>query len=354
MNKLLLTPIDALPFQSLNQQSIRLLKKMGIVSLGLLIDLIEKRTNNLSQFKLKSTQIKKEYQEYIKINAQEGKAYNFNRQPVIIPPMGMVLDPADSTVIMQRRKETKQQRVELAELANTLNKQLPKECLLVDKMQAVRNQENLGACTGFGSINAREYLVQKELSPGFAYRGAKYLDGHPDLEGSWQEFAFEFMHQYGSIKETDYTYQQCLDNQCIKPYLNKATKYKLNAYVDLMVESEHLPIVLKAALSGYLMPEIEPQPVAISLILYESFCDWSAFSTGLIPVPLAIEKQQGGHAMCVCGYTILYDIPYFIVINSWGLDFASNSPINLPGYALIPEAYIAKAGLVGELILPIH
>jgi hypothetical protein len=57
--------------------------------------------------------------------------------------------------------------------------------------------------------------------------------------------------------------------------------------------------------------------------------------------------------MCVCGYTTIYDVNYFLVINSWGEEFANENPLGLPGYALIPEAYIAKPGLVGELLLPI-
>jgi C1A family cysteine protease len=65
------------------------------------------------------------------------------------------------------------------------------------------------------------------------------------------------------------------------------------------------------------------------------------------------EERQGGHAMCVCGYTTIYDVNYFLVINSWGEEFAKENPLGLPGYALIPESYIAKPGLVGELLLPI-
>lgn len=353
MNSLALTPIDELSFKSLSQQSIRLLKKAGIVTLGLLTDLIEKRPDNLTLFKLSLKDINQECDLFIQKNTGQ-KNFSFNRQPIIVPPMGMMLAPKDSTIIMQRRAATQSQRIELAKIAMTLKSQLPDEYLLVDKMQAIRNQGNLGSCTGFGSINAREYLVQQRLSAGFAYRGAKYLDGHPELEGSWQEFAFEFMYQYGSLKERVYPYQYCLENKPIKPYLSKAKKYKLSSYVDLLVEPEYLPLVLKAALSGYLVPEIAPQPVSISVVIYESFCDPSAYSTGLIPVPLAHEKQHGGHAMCVCGYTTLYGIPYFIVINSWGENFAKNSPVNLKGYALIPEAYVSKPGLVAELILPIH
>jgi len=346
----MLTEIDNLQFSSLNKKAIQELKKQGIVTFGQLVELVEKRSKYLKNFNINCKKVREECQSYSQKMGQE--SFAFTHKPLIIPPMGMVLNPNDNEVIMQRRFDTKQERQDLTELAHDLEPELPDEYFLMDKMQAIRNQGNLGSCVGFGSISAREFLVQKELSPGYGYRGAKMIDGYPNLEGSWQEFSFEFMYRYGAVTEKEYSYQKCLNNECIKPYLNKAKEFKINGYVDLMVSPENLALVLKAALSGHLVPEIGSRPVSISLELYESFCDWSAYTTGLIPVPIEGEKTVGGHAMCVAGYTTLYGVKYFIVSNSWGKDFAKDSPLELPGYALIPEAYIAKGGLTHELIIP--
>jgi hypothetical protein len=343
MNKKMFLPLEQLLFSSLNEKSIKSLKQQGIATFAHLNELLERHPDKMKKFNINELgKLRQECEQFLKKNF--GSESGYSRAPIVLPPMGMILDPKDSDTIMQRRQDTKQERLELAQSIQSLQSQLPDEYMLNHYMQAV---------TGFGAINAREYLIQMALSPGFAYRGAKTIDGHPHLEGSWLESNFEFMYRYGSVPETEYTYEQCQNNEPIEPYMRMAKKFKIGPYADLMVEPEYLPIVLKAALSGFLMPELDPQPVAISVAVYESFCDRSAYTTGLIPVPMEGEKRQGGHAMCVCGYTTIYDVNYFLVINSWGEEFANENPLGLPGYALIPEAYIAKPGLVGELLLPI-
>jgi hypothetical protein len=54
--------------------------------------------------------------------------------------------------------------------------------------------------------------------------------------------------------------------------------------------------------------------------------------------------QPAGHAVCLIGYQDNAQYPgggYFIVRNSWGLDWASQSPYG-PGYGTIPYQYIAS------------
>ncbi|HAS6307002.1 TPA: hypothetical protein I7213_09605 [Vibrio vulnificus] len=276
----------------------------------------------------------------------------FESDVCVIPPMGMVLDPAESPELMRRRTDSVIEKRTLAEYAESLKPLLPRQHLLTNYMQPVRNQGYLGSCTGFGSVNTREYLTGLALSPGYAYRGAKRLDGYPQLEGSWQEFAFEFMVRHGAVLESEYPYCDCLDEKPIDELLDSAGMFKIKGYIDLLVEAKHLSTVLKAALSGQLLPDFTPRPVAISVATYDSFCDRSSFLTGVIPVPTAAETRRGGHAMSVCGYTQLYGVDYFVVINSWGTQFAKESPLGLPGYALIPEAYINQPGLVCELLMP--
>ncbi|MFW8589269.1 C1 family peptidase [Glaciecola sp. 2405UD65-10] len=352
MNKDIFTPIDELNFASLTRQHAATLKRSGIATFAHLNEALRRESKQPKLYGIQTKALREDCMQYEKKVTRGNLAYN--KGPIIVPPMGMVLDAKDSPTIMQRRQNTQSERLALSQLAQSLEDELPKEYLLNDLMQDVRNQQYLGSCTGFGSINSREFLVQLALSPGFAYRGAKMLDGYPYLEGSWQEFAFEFMVKHGAVLESEYPYEMCLNEECIEPYLDIATTFAISSYVDLMVEHEYLVSVLKAALSGYLMPELGPQPVSISVAVYESFCDYAAYSTGLIPVPLASEKQEGGHAMCVCRYTSLYGVDYFLVINSWGKSFAQNSPLGLPGYALIPAAYIATPGLVGELLMPLE
>ena len=60
-----------------------------------------------------------------------------------------------------------------------------------------------------------------------------------------------------------------------------------------------------------------------------------------------LDKIRGGHALCLAGYVDDDSYPgggYFIARNSWSADkWAPDSP-EMPGYALIPYAYIAAYG----------
>ena len=308
-----LQSINETTFNTLSSRQKSILKDHGVMTVGQLMDQLKKRPEHLKTLGIDTKAIQLECTALFKSQGVDPTAVMLTA-PVFIPPLGLMLDPKESPEIMYRRTSTQKKRSDLVSAAVTLQEELPDEFILVDKMQPVRNQKHLGSCTGFGSTNAREYLEQSALSPGFSYRLAKLLDGH-EGEGSWMEFAFDGMVRYGSVTEEEYSYDMCIDNTCIKPYLDSATNLKISAYADLMVEPEHLPTILKASLSGMLVPELGPQPVAISVAVYESFSDYSAYKYGLIPVPLEGEMRDGGHAMCCVGYTTLYDTNYFIVIN---------------------------------------
>lgn len=333
----------------LNPLVISRLLKRGCVTLAHLHDLTANAARlDALGFSSSEKQSLKSAIEHVVVN--ERMAFQSNM--FVIPPMGMMLDPELSPELMRRRRASFEEKRTLADYAESLKTQLPSQYLLTNYMQPVRNQGHLGSCTGFGSINTREFLAGLALSPGYAYRGAKRLDGYPFLEGSWQEFAFEFMVRHGAVLETEYPYCDCLDKKPIDDLLASAAMFKIQGYIDLLVDAKHLSTVLKAALSGLLLPDIAPRPIAISVATYDSFCDRSSYLTGIIPVPTAAESRRGGHAMSVAGYTQLFGVDYFVVINSWGTQFAKESPLGLPGYALLPEAYISKPGLVCELLMP--
>ena len=67
---------------------------------------------------------------------------------------------------------------------------------------------------------------------------------------------------------------------------------------------------------------------------------------GNIRVPLSSDPSIGGHAMIMVGYQDDTAVPgggYFIVRNSWGEGWASDSDL-APGYARLPYKYIADNG----------
>ena len=314
----LLQPIHCLDV-GLSTHQISKLVEHGIVTLGQLYETLQKKADFwIAQGVDETTKARclKNYQS-LKQNV------TFGNSVALMPPLGWVLDPKDSPKLMQHREETRNDRLKLANVAKALKDQLPDEFLLTEYMQPVRNQAHLGACTGFGSTSAREFLDGVALSPGFAYRGAKMLDGMPDVEGSYQEYCYQFFVKYGQLFEHEYDYDKCLCDEDIGPYLPDAKRFKIHNYLDLIVPPEHLSLVLKAALCGQLDDDISARPVSISVAVYESFLGDSARRFGLIPVPYEGDTLCGGHALSVCGFVQLYDICYFVVQNSWGTSWAS-------------------------------
>ncbi len=173
----------------------------------------------------------------------------------------------------------------------------------------------------------------------------------PEVEGSYQQYCYEAMVRYGHVLESSYSYDQCLQNVDVSPWLKEAKKFSIDHYMDLIVEPEYQSTVLKAALCGALSDDLTPRPVSISVAVYDSFLGDSARRFGLIPLPYETETLRGGHALAIAGFTQLYGSTYYLAINSWGVDWAKDSPIE-PGYALIPESFINTQGLVGELLMP--
>ena len=98
----------------------------------------------------------------------------------------------------------------------------------------------------------------------------------------------------------------------------------------------------KAVLSG--ANGNQPMPVAIGAQVFASWTN-SPFAkkTGWISLPLATDKNMGGHAMLVVGYRDSSKVPgggYFIVRNSWGTSWSFDAPD--PGYARMPYRYVEQ------------
>ena len=81
-------------------------------------------------------------------------------------------------------------------------------------------------------------------------------------------------------------------------------------------------------------------------------CDSKEGADGVELVVL-LDKIRGGHALCLAGYVDDDSCPgggYFIARNSWSdSKWAPESP-EMPGYALLPYAYVADLGLEGNVM----
>jgi hypothetical protein len=251
-----------------------------------------------------------------------------------------------------RREQRRAERKKVVACLERLQDDLPTKALLTDWMAPIGDQGRLGSCVGWGSTANRELLAQDRLSPLFAYALAKHLDGRPDLEGSWQHFAFLGFVRFGHLRESEYPYTDQPEELLVEPYLDEAEEFRANAYADVLLDPEDMelqPVLIKAILSGRLNGELGPQPVSTSLAIYESWDTATTALYGLVTIPFEGERLLGGHALCVAGYIDgndpdgLYGTDYFVVKNSWGTAWAPENPLGLAGYALIPAAYFADA-----------
>ncbi|SMD13025.1 Papain family cysteine protease, partial [Desulfocicer vacuolatum DSM 3385] len=118
----------------------------------------------------------------------------------------------------------------------------------------------------------------------------------------------------------------------------------IDGFVDLILDDEdyHLmPTLLKGILSGVLIPNLGPQPAAIGVAVYESAQTNSTHRSALWTIPMPGEDCLGGHAMTVVGYfeKAYPDNPlgenYFLVRNSWGINYAFENPLGYPGKAFL-------------------
>jgi C1A family cysteine protease len=239
---------------------------------------------------------------------------------------------------------------------------LPASVSLVDHMPPVGNQGPYGTCVGWSASAVREFALRQPMSAGYAYRGAKSRDGYPNVEGSWLRFAMEHFFQTGHVDEEAYSYRDAVRDAPIEPFAPAAARARSLGFASLIAPSwaarklkqPYLPKLLKALLTGALTPRLGPQPVAVSVTLYQSFASTSTALDGLIPMPFPGEARRGGHAMAVVGYMDKhapenpFGLNYFIVRNSWGTRWASENPFGYAGHACVPEMYFTDLSHIRE------
>ena len=281
--------------------------------------------------------------------------------PFELPPIEGVSDAiSDSPRIGEERRRSIADRRRIADVLDQLeDESLPTSMLLTEWMTPVKNQGALGACTGFASSVAREFTVKDELAPLFAYALAKQLDGRPDVVGSYQRYCFQGFAMCGHVRERLFPYSDRPDYPDVTLYLELAKEFRATGFVDVMLESEFAgkqSKLFKAILSGKLNPTVGPQPVSISIPIYESFASATTTKYGLVTRPQPGEALLGGHAMCIAGYIGandedgLYGEDWFLTKNSWGTEFAAENAAGYPGYSLIPARYFDESLLWEALV----
>jgi C1A family cysteine protease len=209
-------------------------------------------------------------------------------------------------------------------------------------MNDVRHQFDRGTCVAHAVIALAECLMRAagkvDLSEQHLYWQAKNRDGAPQEKGTYIRIALDCMADTGVCREETWPYQGIPvpgnEGQGPPPDAagHEAGSYKLSGATQV---TERDSSALREVLDG-------GRPVALSVPVYQNWYGNPATNTyGFIPMPLPATTLEGGHAMCAVGYG--YDTGfagggYFILRNSWGSTWASQSPI-APGHALLPFRY---------------
>jgi len=168
---------------------------------------------------------------------------------------------------------------------------------LRNKMLKPRNQGNRGTCAAFAASAIKEYQeridinLQEYISPEFIYF---HRQNKPN-PGMFCRDVMKILKNYGSVKETSLPYATTEPLEISKDILKEAESFKINSYASITTIEG-----LKDAL-------INHGPCLISFPVYSGSPEfWRASS--------ADDKQRGGHAVCIVGFTK----EGFILRNSWG------------------------------------
>lgn len=231
-----------------------------------------------------------------------------------------------------------------------LEVKLPALVDLRSGLSPVENQGQLGSCVANATTGALEYLQldkinqQKEctdvcfidkyqdISRLYIYFNARYLDGHAHEDsGTYIKTAMKAIKKWGICRESLWPYRESRVFQAPdqRAYVEGANHLIFNYY-----KLDHTKLnELKQCLALR-------QPFIFGMSLYSSFMSQEVSFHGMIPMPLANDRFQGGHAMCCVGYDDSKQA--FIVRNSWGNTWGDD------GYCYIPYNYLCSADLAAD------
>jgi len=206
---------------------------------------------------------------------------------------------------------------------------LPPSVDLRALMPPIKDQGQLGCCTGFGITRAVAYdrakigLTPLDLSELFVYYNERALEGttHEDAGAEIRD-GFKTLNKEGVCSEKAWPYVP--GKFAHKPTAAAYTEGRKHPSVDYsaVFQSEH---DLKATLAGGF-------PVVFGFTVYEAFESDEVARTGVVPMFKPGDTELGGHCVVLCGYDDATQ--RFLCANSWGASWGQ------AGYFTLPYAYV--------------
>lgn len=198
----------------------------------------------------------------------------------------------------------------------------------------VRDQGQLGSCTGFAiAVGLREFWQIKlgaslvPMAPLFLYYEERALEHTVNRDsGAQPRDGMKVLANTGCSPEKDDPYQvTAFKKKPIPLALKDAANFKIAAYHRLTTLND-----IQTCLAG-------GSGVVLGFVVYESFESQAVAQTGRMPMPASGEATIGGHAVFACGYQTDPGTAgggYLIVKNSWGTTWGDQ------GYFYMPFAYV--------------
>ena len=234
-------------------------------------------------------------------------------------------------------------------------KSLPSSVDLRKSCAPVKDQGEFGACSGFSSSVATEFLELKELksnlppsiaeleymdghfcpvSPMFIYNNERLIEGTPlsqDAGATTLVDACKTLTIKGVCRETTFPYTP--ENLQVVP--------PAAAYAEAAVHK--VPKYWAIQQSGYQMMSClaEGYPFLFGIVVFDSMMSDEVAQTGQVPLPTDGDSQVGGHALCCVGYE---HKSHWIFQNSWGPKWGDK------GFGYLPWEYLLDPQLGDDFL----